>query len=194
MLDVAETAYLGQISLSDVARCCGLSQRVRVKPVSSCACGLVSPVYAKSPRHRIRRGGAARRVSNRRPRSSQDRACPIGATTWCVDLNALIRGKASSLARLVRTIQDAGYDLPRIVLPRTWVNKGKKKGRSVDAPAPLMRLVEPPPLRMAKLGSLSCGGYLAAAEYIQADVVGVDDVITRPAAYGVLSSTDAAID
>ena len=27
---------------------------------------------------------------------------------------------------------------------RHFVNKGIKKGRSVDAPAPLMRLVEPP--------------------------------------------------
>jgi hypothetical protein len=28
-------------------------------------------------------------------------------------------------------IQDLGYELPRITIPRTRVNKGKKKGRSV---------------------------------------------------------------
>jgi len=136
LLDVAETAYLGQISLSDVARCCGLSQRVRVKLVSSCACGLVNPVYAKSPSHQIRRGGATRRLSNRRPRSFQDRACPIGATTCCDDLNALGRGKASSLVRLIRTIQDAGYELRRITLPCTRVNKGKRKGRGAHEGRP----------------------------------------------------------
>jgi hypothetical protein len=30
-------------------------------------------------------------------------------------------------------MQDLGYELPRIPLPRTTVNKGKKKGRSYDA-------------------------------------------------------------
>jgi len=30
-------------------------------------------------------------------------------------------------------MQDLGYELPRILIPRTSVNKGKKKGRSYDA-------------------------------------------------------------
>jgi hypothetical protein len=30
-----------------------------------------------------------------------------------------------------RAMQDPGYELRRIHLPRTWVNKGKKQGRSV---------------------------------------------------------------
>jgi hypothetical protein len=29
-------------------------------------------------------------------------------------------------------MQDSGYELPRIPIPRTWVNKGKKKGRSLQ--------------------------------------------------------------
>jgi hypothetical protein len=29
-----------------------------------------------------------------------------------------------------------GYELPRIPIPRTWVNKGMKKGRSSYAPTP----------------------------------------------------------
>jgi hypothetical protein len=28
-------------------------------------------------------------------------------------------------------MQDAGYGLPRIPLPRRWVNKGKRKGQGV---------------------------------------------------------------
>jgi hypothetical protein len=29
-------------------------------------------------------------------------------------------------------MQDLGYELPRIPIPRTWVNKGKRKGRGPD--------------------------------------------------------------
>src|SRR3712207_1542285 len=44
LLDVAETAYLWRISLSGVARCRVLLQRVRVKLVSSCQMArLLSP-------------------------------------------------------------------------------------------------------------------------------------------------------
>jgi hypothetical protein len=32
-------------------------------------------------------------------------------------------------------MQDSGYELPRITIPRTSVNKGKEKGRSGYAPA-----------------------------------------------------------
>ena len=35
-------------------------------------------------------------------------------------------------------MQDLGYELPRIPIPRTPVNKGKGKGRSYDAPALLL--------------------------------------------------------
>jgi hypothetical protein len=35
-------------------------------------------------------------------------------------------------------MQDPGYELPRIHIPRTPVNKGKGKGRSYDAPALLL--------------------------------------------------------
>jgi hypothetical protein len=38
-------------------------------------------------------------------------------------------------------MQDLGYELPRIPIPRTPVHKGKKKGRSYDAPALLTPLV-----------------------------------------------------
>jgi hypothetical protein len=31
-------------------------------------------------------------------------------------------------------MQDLGYELPRISIPRTWVNEGKEKGRSLAAP------------------------------------------------------------
>ena len=40
-------------------------------------------------------------------------------------------------------MQDLGYELPRILIPRTPVNKGKKKGQSVLAPALLLRVVLP---------------------------------------------------
>jgi hypothetical protein len=40
-------------------------------------------------------------------------------------------------------MQDPGYGLPRIHLPRTPVNRGKKKVRSVEAP------ILPPPARCA---------------------------------------------
>jgi hypothetical protein len=33
-------------------------------------------------------------------------------------------------------IQDLGYELPRIPIPRTPLNKGKKKGWNYDTPAP----------------------------------------------------------
>jgi len=33
-------------------------------------------------------------------------------------------------------MQDLGYELRRIPIPRTWVNKGKKEGRGIYAPAP----------------------------------------------------------
>jgi hypothetical protein len=37
-------------------------------------------------------------------------------------------------------MQDPGYEFPRILLPRTPVNKGRKKGRGCyHAPAPLLR-------------------------------------------------------
>ena len=32
-------------------------------------------------------------------------------------------------------MQDPGYGLPRMPIPRTWVNKGKKKGRGYCSPA-----------------------------------------------------------
>jgi hypothetical protein len=37
-------------------------------------------------------------------------------------------------------MQDRGYELPRILLLRTWVNKGKKKRKSrvSNIPAPLL--------------------------------------------------------
>jgi hypothetical protein len=38
-------------------------------------------------------------------------------------------------------MQDRGYEFPRKSIPRTRVNKGKKKGRSYDAPALLTPLV-----------------------------------------------------
>jgi hypothetical protein len=41
-------------------------------------------------------------------------------------------GKPHSLTFMDQDIQDRGYHLLRIPLPRTWVNKGKKKGRKVD--------------------------------------------------------------
>jgi hypothetical protein len=34
-------------------------------------------------------------------------------------------------------MQVSGYDLPRMHLLGHWVNKGKKKGRSYDDPAPI---------------------------------------------------------
>jgi hypothetical protein len=35
-------------------------------------------------------------------------------------------------------MQDLGYELPRILIPRTPVNKGKKKGRSCYTPWPFV--------------------------------------------------------
>ena len=35
-------------------------------------------------------------------------------------------------------MQDLGYELPRICIPRTQVNKGKREGRGCYAPAPLL--------------------------------------------------------
>ena len=32
-------------------------------------------------------------------------------------------------------MQDLGFELPRILIPRTSVNKGRKKGRGMEAPA-----------------------------------------------------------
>src|SRR5215207_1475831 len=43
--------------------------------------------------------------------------------------------------RAVTGMRDAGFELPRISVPRTPVNKGMKKGRCCYAPA---RLVRPP--------------------------------------------------
>src|SRR5215208_4681097 len=34
-------------------------------------------------------------------------------------------------------MQDGGYELPRIYIPRTWVNKGKNKGRGLLRRIPL---------------------------------------------------------
>src|SRR5215216_3020392 len=36
-------------------------------------------------------------------------------------------------------MQDLGYELPRILIPRTWVNKGKKEGRGCPKPRPSAR-------------------------------------------------------
>ena len=33
-------------------------------------------------------------------------------------------------------MRDSGHGLPRMPLPRTWVNKGKKKGRGTITPRP----------------------------------------------------------
>jgi hypothetical protein len=49
------------------------------------------------------------------------------------------RGYAGCLERVFsgvggEAMQDPGYELPRIPIPRTWVNKGKEKDRNVDAP------------------------------------------------------------
>ena len=48
------------------------------------------------------------------------------------------RGYAGCLESVIlgyrgASMQDLGYELPRILIPRTSVNKGKKKGRSYDA-------------------------------------------------------------
>jgi hypothetical protein len=48
------------------------------------------------------------------------------------------RGYAVCLERVILgyrggAMQDLGYELPRIPIPRTSVNKGKKQGRSYDA-------------------------------------------------------------
>ena len=41
-----------------------------------------------------------------------------------------------------RAMQDAVSELPRILLPRTWVNKGSRKGRgSTPRPSPLLASV-----------------------------------------------------
>jgi hypothetical protein len=53
------------------------------------------------------------------------------------------RGYAVCLERVILgyrggAMQDLGYELPRIPIPRTRVNNGKKKGRSYDAPALLL--------------------------------------------------------
>ena len=32
-------------------------------------------------------------------------------------------------------MQDLGYELPRVPIPRTWVNKGKEKGQGCYTPA-----------------------------------------------------------
>jgi hypothetical protein len=50
------------------------------------------------------------------------------------------RGYAGCLDRCFQgyrgeAMQDLGYELPRIPIPRTSVNKGMKKGRGVAAPA-----------------------------------------------------------
>ena len=41
-------------------------------------------------------------------------------------------------------MQDLGYELPRIPIPRTSVNKGKKRGPTLLCPGPLLRLVTLP--------------------------------------------------
>src|SRR5918992_5499313 len=35
-------------------------------------------------------------------------------------------------------MQDLGYELPRISIPRTWVNKGIRRGRGCINPDPLL--------------------------------------------------------
>lgn len=45
-------------------------------------------------------------------------------------------GKAQSAARLGKTMQDAASGLRGNPLIRSWVNKGKREGRSVQCPGP----------------------------------------------------------
>src|SRR5215213_10937383 len=61
--------------------------------------------------------------------SAQDHAC-----------NRLLHALYAPRKRLSSTLgpraatgmRDAGYELGRILIPRTWVNKGTKKGRRVE--------------------------------------------------------------
>ena len=45
----------------------------------------------------------------------------------CRDLDRCIQGYRAE------AMQDPGYELPRIPIPRTWVNKGGEKGRGVES-------------------------------------------------------------
>jgi len=76
----------------------------------------------------------------------QTLVCGFGASTiphiYPRVLQALAgRGYVGCLGRVILgcgggAMQDLGYELPRILIPRTPVNRGKKEGRGCATPRP----------------------------------------------------------
>src|SRR5829696_5608100 len=61
-------------------------------------------------------------------------------------------------------IQDLGYELPRIPIPRTPVNKGKRKGRG--APAPALKQLNPLCLSACLVDGLYALALVLEAEFL----------------------------
>jgi hypothetical protein len=58
------------------------------------------------------------------------------------------------------SMQDPGYELPRITIPRNRVNKGDEKGRGCYTPAPLFGGCAELTLRLGFLAVYSLGFFL----------------------------------
>ena len=72
----------------------------------------------------------------------------IYAAPLDVVLTRMLRGGTQGAipARMGRTIQDGESELPRIPVPRRWVNKGKSGGLEPVSPDPPLRLLSTTPV------------------------------------------------